>query len=70
MPVSRSTVGKKATELERSLRLQPNCEPGLYRSELMESFTTIQLSNGLVLPWATAKEMGYLPPNAKISDLS
>ncbi len=67
---NKTTVGKKATELERALRLQPNCEPGLCRNELMESFTTIQLSDGLVISWATAKEMGYLPPDAKISDLS
>jgi hypothetical protein len=63
---NKTTVGSKATEIERTLRLQQHCEPGLCRSEFMESFTMVRLSNGMVLPWKMAKAMGYLPPDARL----
>jgi len=34
-----------------------------------ESFRMLQLSNGMVLTWKMAKEMGYLPADAKPEDL-
>jgi hypothetical protein len=38
-------------------------------SQLLEDFTMIRLSNGMVLSWSMAKQMGYLPPDAKPNDL-
>jgi len=67
--VNKTTVGGKATEIERTLKLRQHSEPGLCRREFMESFTTVQLSNGMVLSWAMAKKMGYLPAAAKVEDL-
>ncbi len=67
---NKTTIGSKATEIERTLRLRQHSEPGLCRNELVESFANVRLSNGMVLSWGTAMKMGYLPPNAKISDLS
>jgi hypothetical protein len=66
---NKTTIGGKATEIERLLRLRQHSEPGLCRSEFLEDFTTIRLSNGMVLSWSTAKRMGYLPPDAKLEDL-
>jgi hypothetical protein len=66
---NKTTVGSKALLIERTLRLRPHSEPGLCRRELLEHFTTIQLSNGMILPWTTAKRMGYLPPDARLEDL-
>jgi len=63
---NKTTVGGKATEIERTLRLQQHSEPGLCRSEFLESFTMVRLSNGMVLPWKMAKAMGYLPPDATL----
>jgi len=61
---SKTTVGGKASEIERTLKLRQHSEPGLCRSKFQESFTMIELPNGLVLTWAMAKQMGYLPPDA------
>ena len=66
---SKNTVGSKATEIERTLRLRQHSEPGICRTEFLESFTMIQLSNGMVLTWEMAKQMGYLPADAKPEDL-
>jgi len=66
---SKTTVGSKATEIERTLRLSQHSEPGLCRREFLESFTTIRLANGMVLPWDMAKQMGYLPADARPEDL-
>jgi len=65
---NKTTVGGKATEIERTLRLRQHNEPGLCRREFLESFTMLQLSNGMVLTWKMAKEMGHLPANAKPED--
>ena len=66
---NKTTVGSKATEIERTLRLSQHSEPGLCRSEFLESFTTIRLSSGMVLSWEMAKQMGYLPADAQPEDL-
>ena len=65
---SKTTIGSKATEIERNLRLQPYAEPGLCRTKIMEDFTMVRLSNGMVLSWRMARQMGYLPPDAKLED--
>jgi hypothetical protein len=62
--VKKTTVGSKAGEIERTLRLHQHSEPGLCRSSLVEAFTMVQLSNGMVMPLDMAKQMGLLPPNA------
>ena len=66
---SKNTVGGKATEIERTLRLGQHNEPGLCRTELLETFTYVRLSNGMVLSWQMAKQMGYLPAGARPEDL-
>lgn len=68
--VNKTTIGGKATGIEHTLRLRPHSEPGLCRSEFMESFTMVQLSNGIVLSFKMAKRMGYLPPGVTPADLS
>jgi len=65
---SKGTVGGKATEIERTLRLRQHSEPGLCRRQLLECFTMLRLSNGLVMSWDMAKRAGYLPPDARIED--
>jgi hypothetical protein len=65
---NKNTVGGKATEIERTLKLQPHSEPGLCRREFLESFTNIRLSNGLVVSWRMAKQMGYVPADARVED--
>lgn len=66
---SKTTIGSKATGIERTLRLQQHSEPGLCREKFLESLTMVRLANGMVLPWEMAKEMGCLPPDAKPGDL-
>jgi len=65
----KTTTGNKASELERDLKLRQYSEPGLCRAEQLEAFTTVRLSNGLLLPFSQAKELGYLAPDAKVEDL-
>jgi len=67
--VSKTTVGGKATGIERALRLQQHSEPGLCRREFLEAFTMIRLANGMVLTWSMARQMGVLPPDARVEDL-
>lgn len=67
---NKTTVGSKATALERTLKLRSHSEPGLCRSDLMETFTTVQLANGMVLPFKMAQRMGYIPPGIEPADLS
>ena len=66
---AKGTVGMKATEIERKLRLAQHSEPGICRRELLESFTTLRLANGLVMSWEMAKSMGYVPADARVEDL-
>ena len=61
---NKTTIGSKATELERALRLHQHSEPGLCRRQLIDDFATVQLSNGMVLSLRMAKQMGLLPPDA------
>ena len=61
---NKNTVGGKATEIERALRLSQHAEPGLCRSEFINDFTTVQLSNGIRLSLSMAKRMGLVPPDA------
>jgi len=66
---NKNTVTGKATGIERQLRLRQHHEPGLCRREYMEAFTTVRLSNGMVMSWEMARQMGYLPPDARPEDL-
>lgn len=59
---NKTTVGSKATEIERAMRLRQHSEPGLCRREFIENFTTVQLSNGMLVSLSMAKEMGVVPP--------
>ena len=61
---NKNTVGGKATEIERALRLSQHAEPGLCRREFMDDFTTVQLSNGIIVSLGMAKKMGLVPPDA------
>jgi hypothetical protein len=61
---NKTTVGSKATEIERALRLSQHSEPGLCRREFMDDFTTVQLSNGMIVSLGMAKQMGLVPPDA------
>jgi hypothetical protein len=55
----KTTVSAKATEIERTCRIQMGQE-GLCSTELSDSFTLVQLPNGMVLTKKMAKEMGIL----------
>jgi len=61
---NKTTVGSKATEIERTLRLRQHSEPGLCRRQFIDDFTTVQLSNGMVVTLSMAKRMGLVPPEA------
>jgi hypothetical protein len=61
---NKTTVGRKATEIERALRVRQYAEPGLCRREFIDELTMVQLSNGIVVPLKMAKEMGLVPPDA------
>jgi hypothetical protein len=61
---NKTTVGSKASEIERVLRLSQHAEPGLCRREFMDDFTTGQLSNGILVSLGMAKKMGLVPPDA------
>ena len=62
--VKKATVGGKASEIEKTLRLHQHSEPGLCRVNLVDAFTTIRLSNGMVMSLEMAKAMGLVPPDA------
>jgi len=55
----KSTVSTKATEIEKVCRIRRGQE-GLCSPELSDSFTFVQLPNGLVLTKKMAREMGIL----------
>ena len=61
---NKTTVGSKATEIERALRLRQHSEPGLCRRAFIDDFTTVQLSNGMLVSVNMAKKMGLVPPDA------
>lgn len=56
----KTTVGTKATQIERSLALKSHAEPGLTRPALFEQFSMVRLSNGMVVSRMQAKAMGLL----------
>jgi len=62
--INKTTVGSKATEIERALRLRQHSEPGLCRRKFIDDFTTVQLSNGMFVSLGMAKQMGLAPPDA------
>jgi hypothetical protein len=43
-------------------------EPELCRSGIMETFAQERLPNGIVLPWKMARQLGYLPVDARVED--
>lgn len=61
---NKTTVGSKASEIERALRLRQHSEPGLCRSEFIDKLTTVLLPNGMLVSLRMAKEMGLVPPEA------
>jgi len=67
--VKKTTVGNKATQIERALRLDSHAEPGLCRAEIADKFTMVRSPDGMVMPLLMAKELGYLPPDITAADL-
>lgn len=66
---SKTTVGSKATQIERALRLGHHNEPGLCRRDLIETFTFVRSPDGLSLTMKMAKEMGLMHPDVTVEDL-
>lgn len=60
---NKSTVGMKATEIEKVLRLS-RIEPGLCRPGIADTFRMINLPDGTIMRVSTAKNFGLLPPDA------
>jgi hypothetical protein len=57
----KTTVSTKATQIEKTCQIRLGQE-GLCSPDLSDSFTFVQLPNGMVLTKKMAKEMGFLPP--------
>lgn len=55
----KSTVSMKATEIEKACNIRMG-EEGLCSSELSDSLSLVQLTNGLVITRKQAKEMGLM----------
>ncbi|MFH1093649.1 MAG: DUF6398 domain-containing protein [Candidatus Omnitrophota bacterium] len=55
----KSTVSSKATDIEKVCKIKMG-EESLCSSEISDSLSFIQLSNGMILTKAQAKESGYL----------
>jgi hypothetical protein len=55
----KGTVSAKAAEIERACRIRTGHE-GLCSEELSDSFTFVELSNGMVVSKRMAKEMGII----------
>lgn len=55
----KSTVSTKATEIEKACNIRMG-EEGLCGSDLSDSLSLVQLTNGLVLTRKQAKEMGLM----------
>lgn len=60
---NKTTIGSKATQIEKTLKLGQHNEPGLCRPEFIETFTNVQLSNGMTVSLKMAKDMGLVPPD-------
>ena len=65
----KTTVGNKATQIERTLKLSPRGEPGLVRRDLLERLTIVRSPEGLAFTFKEAKKLGYLPPDTQIEDI-
>ncbi len=63
---NKTTVGSKATWIEKSLRLRQHTEPGLCRNDFVEDFTDVRLSNGMIVSLGMAKKLGLIPPDARL----
>ena len=55
----KSTVSAKATDIEKACKIKMG-EEGLCSSRITDSFSFVQLSNGMILTKGQAKELGYL----------
>lgn len=66
---SKTTIGSKATQIEKALRLGHHNEPGLCRRELIETFTFVRSPDGFALTMKMAKQMGYMDPDIRVEDL-
>lgn len=55
----KSTVSTKATEIEKTCKIRIG-EEGLCSSDISDSLSLVQLSNGMILTKGQAKEFGYL----------
>lgn len=55
----KSTVGTKATDIEKACKIHIG-EEGFCSPEITESFSFVQLPNGMILTKKMAKEMGLL----------
>jgi Domain of unknown function (DUF6398) len=55
----KSTVSAKATEIEKTCKIRIG-EEGLCSSDISDSLSFVQLSNGMILTKAQAKKFGYL----------
>ncbi len=55
----KSTVSAKATEIEKMCKIRIG-EEGLCSSDISDSLSLVQLSNGMILTKGQAKESGYL----------
>ena len=64
---SKNTVGAKATDIERKLGLG-YVAAGLCRTELMKPLIFLKLTNGIVVTYRQAEEMGILPEGARPED--
>ena len=60
---NKNTVGMKATDIEKVLRLG-RIEPGLCRPALADMFRTVDLPDGTFMLVSIAKKLGILPPDA------
>lgn len=60
---NKNTVGMKATDIEKTLRLS-NIEPGLCRPGIADTFRMVNLPDGTIMMVSTAKKLGILPPDA------
>lgn len=55
----KSTVSAKATDIEKACKIRMG-EEGLCSSKITDTFSFVQLSNGMILTKGQAKEFGYL----------
>lgn len=61
--VNKNTVGMKAADIEKTLRLS-KIEPGLCRPGIADTFRMVSLEDGTMMMVSSAKKLGLLPPDA------